>query len=149
MTENKGLIQRLKDRYEVSVKERADKAEKERPLRERMDSIFSAPRFITTDFWCVVCKRDCTGTGYRQVCTVRATAPTAWFMGFCPKGHKMIRRITDKDKDPYYEQSMVVARQRYELADALLTPDDPRFKVLYPKQYEELMKAYEKTSRKK
>lgn len=34
----------------------------------------------------------------------------------------------------------MIQRQRYELQDAFLTPDDPRFKVLYPKQYKELIK---------
>lgn len=137
MTE-KSLIQKLKDRYDASQKARAEKEERERPLKERILDIFSAPRSINTDFFCIKCKRDCSGTGYRQVCTIRDYAPTAWFIGFCPKGHKMIRRITDKNTDPYYELSPIIQRQRHELADALLDPSDPRFKVLYPKQWEEL-----------
>jgi hypothetical protein len=56
----------------------------------------------------------------------------------------MIRRITDKVQDPYYYQSLMLNRQRYNMRDDLLTPDDPRFKLLYPKQYEELFKKRNK-----
>ena len=132
-------IKRLKERYDRVRAEKEAKVEKERPFRERVASIFEAPRFVVTDFFCPVCKKDCVGTGYRQVCTIRPWAPTAWFMGICPKGHRMIRRITDKNTDPYYDLSPMVARQRWELRDAFLTPDDPRFKELYPEQWEKLM----------
>jgi hypothetical protein len=64
--------------------------------------------------------------------------PTAWYTGYCPNGHRMIRRITDKDSDPYYFMSDILKRQRYDLRDMLLTPDDPRFKELYPEQYKQL-----------
>jgi hypothetical protein len=140
MNKRKSLIQRLKDRYDRAEAERAIKAELERPFRERVEAIFTAPRYCTTDFWCNTCKRDCSGTGYRQVCTVREKLPTAWFVGYCPKGHKMVRRITDKDTDPFYDFSEMIQRHRYEMKDAFLTPDDPRFKLLYPLQYKELMK---------
>lgn len=133
------LIKKLKNRYDRLREQRQAREEAERPLKDRMDLIFSAPLRVNTDFWCNKCKRDCSGSGYRRVCTVRETAPTAWFVAYCPKGHQMIRRITDKTTDPYYEQSIMIQRQRFELADAILTPDDPRFKVLYPKQYKELM----------
>lgn len=131
-------IKKLKDRYDRINTEKLAKEEKERPFKERIQAIFSAPRFIVTDFFCPVCKRDCTGTGYRQVQTFREWAPTAWYLGICPNGHRMIRRITDKETDPYYDLSPIITRQRYELRDALLTPDDPRFKILYPKQWEKL-----------
>ncbi len=131
---------RLRRRYDMVSAARKARIERERPFRERLEMIFQSPMFSITDFWCDKCKQDCTGTGARKVCTVRETLPTAWYEGVCPKGHKIIRRITDKDSDPYYEQSPMVQRQRYELRDAFLTPDDPRFKLLYPKQYKELTK---------
>lgn len=135
---SKSLIQKLKDKYDLARAKRAIEEEKARPMKDRMDDIFSAPRFIVTDFWCDDCKRDCSGTGYRQVCTIREWAPTAWFIGYCPKGHRMIRRITDKNTDPYYDLSDMVKRHRYEMRDAFLSPDDPRFKLLYPLQWEAL-----------
>lgn len=132
---------RLIARYEARRKERAAKEAKERPFKDRVRAIMEAPRFVITDFWCDHCRKDVSGTGFRQVCVIREHAPTAWFVSLCPKGHRLVRRITDKDTDPYYSRSMLVARQRYDLRDDLLTPDDPRFKILYPKQWAELNKV--------
>jgi hypothetical protein len=128
----------LRERYDERRRWREAEEAVQRPFKDRVKAIFDAPRFTVMDFWCNTCKKDCTGTGYRQVGTLRDRLPTAWFIGYCPRGHKMIRRITDKSSDPYYDSSFIIMRQRYELADALLTPDDPRFKLLYPKQYAEL-----------
>lgn len=138
MSKNTSKLKRLIARYDQRRKERAEKDEKERPFKDRVKAIFDAPRFAITDFYCSVCKHDVSGTAFRQVCTIRQDRPTAWFVSFCPKGHRLVRRITDKDTDPYYDISPLVRRQRYELRDDLLTPDDPRFKILYPKQWEKL-----------
>jgi len=133
-------VQKLKDRYDSARRLREEREERERPFKDRVALIMDAPRFVTTDFWCNTCQRDCRGTGYRQASTVRPECPTAWFIAYCPRGHRMIRRITDKSTDPYYELSFLVQRQRFDLRDAILTPEDPRFKILYPKQYAELFK---------
>jgi len=130
----------LEDRYNDAVERRRLRIADERPFVDRVEVIMSAPRVITTDFWCNKCRRDCTGLGHRQVSLVQDNWPYAWFVGLCPEGHKLIRRITDKDSDPYYMLSRLVQRQRAEYADATLTPDDPRFKEIYPRQWEELMK---------
>jgi hypothetical protein len=133
-------LKKLIDRYDQRRRDRAAKEALEKPFKDRMEVIFSAPRFTKTDFWCKVCQKDCSGTGYRQVQTHRERYPTAWFVGYCPVGHKVIRRITDKNTDPYYDLSFMVKRMRYDMRDDLLTPEDPRFKVLYPKKWEELTK---------
>ena len=138
MTKN-NLIQKLKDKYDAAREKRKVQELKDSPLNDRIKDILDAALYVNTDFYCHECKKDCSGPGYRRTCTLRPHSPTAWYTGFCPKGHQMIRRITDKDTDPYYDQSFVIKRQRYDLADALLTPNDPRFKILYPKQYKELM----------
>lgn len=138
---NKSLKQRLKDRYDHVRKLRLERQEKERPYLDRISAIFEAPKVVITDFWCNKCKRDCNGHGYRQVSLIRQKLPTAWFKAYCPKGHLMLRYITDKNIDPYYLLSFNLQRQRYDLRDDLLTPMDPRFRVLYPKQYEEWKKS--------
>lgn len=129
---------RLKAYYDDIRKKREAIAEKNAPFLDRVKAIMDAPRVARLDFWCTVCKKDCTGPGYRQVATIRERVPTAWYVAFCPQGHRMIRRITDKSDDPYYYQSMFLQRQRMDMAMDLLTPDDPRFRILYPKQWEEL-----------
>lgn len=144
-----GLLSKLKARYDQARERRFKKQLEELPFKERVMDIFQAARFVTTDFWCNTCKRDCTGTGYRQVCVIRDTMPTAWYTGFCPKGHRMTRRITDKSGDPYYHLSDIIKRQRFELRDMLLTIDDPRFKEVYPEQYKKLMANGKETTDKK
>ena len=133
-------MKRLINRYDEARAKRLKKEEEERPIKEQIDAIIEAPRFSTIDFWCNKCKKDCSGTAYRQIRTLPHRLPIAWYMGFCPKGHKLIRRITDKLCDPYYFQSIMIKRQRMEYADLLLTPDNPKFKEIYPEQYKELMK---------
>ena len=138
MGKNSKKINDLKERYDIARAKRWARQDRERPYMERISAIYEAPRFVVTDFFCPVCKKDCVGTGYRQVATIRERAPTAWYIGFCPNNHKMIRRITDKETDPYYDLSPLIARQRWEMRDMLLTPDDPRFKELYPDAYKKL-----------
>jgi hypothetical protein len=145
---NSSKLKRLIARYDKRRKERELKDKLERPFKERLQDIFSANKFVVTDFYCPVCKQDVSGTGFRQVCTIRQNYPTAWYVSFCPSHHKIIRRITDKDTDPYYELSPLVKRQRYELRDDLLDPTDPRFKVLYPEQFAKLFPNGEKTTNK-
>lgn len=125
-------------RYEARRKDRAIAEAKMRPFRDRVEAIMQAPRFTITDFWCAKCQKDVSGTGFRQTCVIRETLPTAWYTSFCPEGHRLTRRITDKDTDPYYTSSLLIKRQRYDLSDLLLTPDDPRFKILYPEAYKKL-----------
>ena len=146
---NSTKIKRLIARYDQRRKEREIKDELERPFKDRIKAIYEAQRFVITDFFCPVCKKDVAGTGFKQMCTLRTDRPTAWYVSFCPKGHRLIRRITDKDTDPYYDLSPLVARQRYELRDDLLDPTDPRFKELYPEQFAKLFPNGEKTTDKK
>jgi hypothetical protein len=49
-----------------------------------------------------------------------------------------MRYITDKGHDPYYGRSEMMRKQRAQLADALLTPDNPRFALVYPQKWREL-----------
>ena len=131
-------FQKLRDRYDQAAAKRAAEKAAVQPFLDRVEAIAHSPRFTITDFWCATCKRDCQGTGYRQVSTMYPRWPFAWYTGFCPEGHKVLRRITDKGTDPYYDSSYLVQRMRFTMRDDLLTPEDPRFKVLYPKQWEEL-----------
>lgn len=138
MGKNSKKINELKEAYDRARARRWAEQDRERPYMERVSAIYEASRFTITDFYCSVCKKDCTGTGYKQVSEIRFKRPTAWYVGICPKGHKLIRRITDKTTDPYYDLSPLIARQRYDMRDEILTPFDPRFKEIYPEQYAKL-----------
>jgi len=141
-------IQTLKDRYDQRRKDREDRRIILEPFVDRLNEIRQAPRATKTDFFCTSCRKDVTGLSFKQVSAVRPMLPAAWYAAKCPKGHRMIRRITDKSTDPYYDFSQMVARSRHDMRDDFLDPSDPRFQILYPRQYAELMKHYERGGKK-
>lgn len=130
----KGLV----NRYDERRKEREERHKLLEPFVDRVNEIRQAPRVTKSDFFCTVCKKDFSGIAFKQVSSIRPMLPTAWFIGTCPKGHRALRRITDRLTDPYYDMSLMVARQRAEMAEAFMDPSDPRFKELYPEAYARL-----------
>lgn len=108
-----------------------------RELRERKALIAEAPSIALTDFWCGTCLKDFEAKGQKQV---RDTSgwPVAFYAAHCPIGHVAIRRITDKLNDPYFYQSQFMRIQQVDHADDFITPDNPRFAVLYPIQWARL-----------
>lgn len=62
----------------------------------------------------------------------------AFYEAQCPEGHTSVRYITDKLTDPYFINSPFVRAQQVEFEDAMLSPDNPRFKVLYPEAYDKI-----------
>ena len=113
---------------------------KERMERERM--ITEAQDIVPNlEFWCDTCKKDFIGFGYKQKRVLplppqHATTIGFWY-GHCPVFlHRCIRRITDKEYDTYYAKSELVLAQAKMFADDLMGPDDPRFALRYPKEYE-------------
>lgn len=131
-------IKELVGRYDQRRKEREERRKILEPFVDRVNEIRQAPRVTKSDFWCTTCKKDFSGIAFKQVSSIRSMLPTAWFVGKCPEGHRAIRRITDRLTDPYYDLSLMVRRQRAEMADAFLDPSDPRFKELYPEAYKRL-----------
>lgn len=107
-------------------------------LEERANDIRSAPEIVKTAYWCDKCKSDVEGSGFKQIRMPNDSVWFAFYKGFCPKGHTLIRYITDTLTDPYFWKSEVVKRQRSEFEDLLLTPENPRFKEVYPQQWAEL-----------
>ena len=141
-------IQELKDRYDQRRNDREERRKLLEPFVDRLNEIRGAPRATKSDFFCDKCNKDFAGLAFKQVSAVRPMLPTAWFVSKCPVGHRTFRRITDRNTDPYYDRSRLVQRQRHDMRDYFLDPSDPRFRVLYPRQYEELMKKDERTGKK-
>ena len=60
-----------------------------------------------------------------------------WYVGYCKKcKQKLIRFITNQNKDPYFRESLKLKRQRMDMANDLVQYGDPRFKNLYKDQWE-------------
>lgn len=131
--------QKLIKRVNANREARAAELERTRERRERHKEIREAPGRTRIDFWCDECASDFQGTGWKVTRNMASDKlPIAWYVGWCPVGHKAIRQITEKYLDPYYNRSAVIRAQRQEFADAMLTPNDPRFRILYPDQWRKL-----------
>lgn len=107
-------------------------------LMERRNDINSAPKYVTTDFWCDKCQCDFTTTGHKEIRTPKVSVWFAYYVGICPCGAHCLRYITDMLKDPYWYKSKVIKIQQGLYADDMLQPFQPRFKVVYPEQYRKL-----------
>lgn len=125
------ILDKLKKRIENNREERAAYQRMYDVLQERIREITDAKQVLRMSFWCFDCKADVNGRGYKIIRKQRGKLPVAWWVGFCPVRHKLIRRITEKQNDPYYTHSFIVRRDRGRYSDDLLTPNDNRFWLLY------------------
>jgi hypothetical protein len=85
------------------------------------------------EFWCEECQLDFTAWGFKCV-ESDWTIPNwriAYYKGKCPKGHKAIRRITDKPLDPYFIKSLILKKQRVDYKRDILQENDFGFNMLY------------------
>lgn len=138
-------VQKLKARVDNRREERERSFKQTEAYRDRIKSITEVPKRMMMDFWCDDCQKDFTAIGFKETRELPGEYPIAWWTGFCPKGHKTLRRITHKGTDPYYYKSFNLRRQRELMADDLLTPDDPRFKYKYPAQWKAMQEAKDAT----
>lgn len=127
----KELGQRVKDRQVELDQERTAKQRREAVGKD----VREAPPTQRMDFFCFVCCKDMTAVGSKQA----HTNGMGTYNAQCPLGHNVVRYITNKWKDPYWNASLKVRKDRELYADAMLTPADPRFKIVYPAQWKALM----------
>lgn len=114
----------------LRVKERM---ERERAVKEALDIV------PNLEFFCHECEQDFIGYGFKQKRVLDGNETIGFWYGYCPNLHRSIRRITDKRFDSYYRESPMVLRQALDFADDLMSPNDPRFALRYPKAYERYM----------
>ena len=130
--------QQLMQRVQARRKKRAHDLTKTQWYADRQRAIADAPRRTAMDFWCVECGRDFSCADAVKLTSTHQGVPRAYYEGMCPERHTAIRYVTDKHADPYYHQSAVLRAQRAQMADDMLTPADPRFRIVYPKQWAQL-----------
>lgn len=139
-THKDNLITRVEGRSierEMSLMRVQERMDRERAIKEASDVV------PNLEFWCDSCRKDFIGYGYKQerkmpYPTARAETIGFWY-GYCPQLHRAIRRITDKNGDPYYRKSQLVLRQAQDFGDDIMSVRDPRFALRYPKEYERYM----------
>ena len=89
-------------------------------------------------FWCDKCKIDQENTYHEQVVHYPSDI-VKWNESRCVLcGEKVIRYITERHLDPYFYRSTKVKIERMKHEKDLIKPSDPRFKKLYPKEYERI-----------
>lgn len=125
-------LERLKQR----VKTRQNELEWERNERVRQDenstTVNEAKDVDIIPFYCTDCELDSEGVGHKVIETDWTNKDNiAFYVGHCEKGHRCIKRITDKVTDPYYNLSEIVHNQRIDAKDDMLTPNDYGFRALY------------------
>lgn len=124
-------VNRLTKRVEAKLQ--AIKAARARQaLPEREQVIASALEYVpNVDYWCEGCRMDCTGPGRKIVQTLFKGPRIAFYEGKCPVGHRLRRRITDQQSDPYYHDSKLVRMLKDHFAKDLLQPGQAGFNTLY------------------
>ncbi len=126
---------RLRKRVDANRASRQRDLERTQAYRDRMREIADAYPRVLTQFWCDTCSLDVEGMGVKQVRGPQGRLPWAWYEGRCAKNHVVLRRITEKQGDPYYVRSEKLKRERIDMADAMLQPHEPRFRLVYPDQW--------------
>ena len=132
---SKRTQQRLMQRVLERQQNRAASLAETKWYADRLRTIVDAPRRTPMEFWCRVCESDFTCVDALKMTTTMRGVPSAYYDGRCPKNHRAIRHLTDKHLDPYYYQSAMLAEQRYRMRDDTIAPSDPRFRIVYPKQW--------------
>lgn len=138
-----GILERMKDRAEKTRQELDQERAKERRIKEdrEREQVNERATFHKVDHaYCSVCDRD-----YKVLLRKHGNERLAYYLGQCSKGHTVRREITLRDR--YYDVSPYVRRQREEHADDLLTPDHPRFRLVYPDKWRELERIREERER--
>ncbi len=128
----------LRQRIDARRAEREREKDRTQAYRDRMRMIAEAPDDARTGFWCDECGRDVVALAAKVCQRMKTQEPRAFYVAACPRGHRLIRRITDKQFDPYYHQSTIMRRERVERADDMLQPHDPRFRIVYPEVWKKM-----------
>jgi len=140
------LRERVKELGERVKKNQID-LNKERETKKKRAEISreleEAPNSTQTDFFCRTCNKECIAIGYKRI----HHDGQGTYLAQCPNGHGVVRYINNKWRDPYWELSPRVRRDRLKHADDMLTPNDPRFAKVYPQQWKAIQARKEEHER--
>lgn len=126
------LRQRVKDKQEELDREKELKRQRKKDTRE-VEAYRKLPDSAEQDFFCVPCNSDFKAPGYKHWLEMFDIG--VW-RSWCPMCNSpVVRYITDKKHDPYYEQSNKIQIMRNAFATDTLRPEDYGFKMLYGDAY--------------
>lgn len=134
------LKQRVRDiqsDLEVDKNKKKARAKDSREYR----AFVKLPYQQNVDFFCRFCAIDFTVPAHRMWSFFYNCG--AWH-SYCPEcGVEVVRNISDKTSDPYYEESVKIRDMRGRFSKDMLRPDQYGFKTLYGNAYDEYERRYE------
>lgn len=101
--------------------------------QDRAKELASLERRQVMPFWCRLCARELHAETILEVERgwENPDVPVAFYRTKCEAGHWCIRHGLDKGRDPYFERSRSVARDRGEHAADVLQPWESGYDMLY------------------
>lgn len=126
----------IRELIEGQEKRTADKnfhKDREKERSERNDLIKDSKIITATDFWCHKCKKDFKAMAIREVETdwTNTNQLIAFYKSKCDKGHWVIRLITDRNRDGFFQRSKLVALDRGNHYADILQPWESGYELLY------------------
>lgn len=129
-------IQELINSQEKRTEDRNLHREIEKSKADKGELIRESKAVVLTDFYCRKCQEDFKSVAIKQyeVDWSNESQHIAFYKTKCFKGHWCVRFITDKDRDPYWSKSKLVAIDRGRHSLDLLQPYQEGFNLLYGKR---------------
>ncbi len=126
-------IRELIEGQEKRTADRNYHRQKQKDLQDREDYIIDSKLVTITDFYCVKCGKDFKAQSIRQIETDWSNPKQriAFYKTKCEQGHWNIRLITDRNKDPFFFKSKLLAKDRANHMLDIMQPDQIGYKTLY------------------
>lgn len=129
----------IRELIEIQEKRSNDRTlhrEHEALLQERRKELASLPTRHTMPFWCSKCREDFQAETILEIehAWEKPDEVIAFYRTKCFKGHWCIRLGLDKHRDPYFERSKAVAKDRGEHRADMLQPWDSGYDMLYKRK---------------
>lgn len=133
LVEDHHHIRELIEHQDRRVEDRQRHRDHEAAVQERGKELASLQPRDTIPFWCERCKLDFQAETILEVERgwENPDVQIAFYRTKCFAGHWCIRHGLDKSRDPYYERSRAVARDRGEHRADMLQPWDSGYDMLY------------------
>lgn len=129
-------IRELIERQETRTEDRNRHREKEKERAERDKLIEDSQKYGPVDFYCDHCAVDFIALSHKETHTdwTNTDQRIAYYRTVHDCGNWCMRRITDRNGDPYWFDSLKVATDRGTYSNALIQSFETDYNLLYGKK---------------
>jgi hypothetical protein len=126
-------IQMLIDQQEKRTADVNRHRDRDKWQAERNEEIDKAVPYDIVEFWCDWCEEDFANFAHKhvEVDWSNSGQRVAYHKSKHDCGNWCIRHITDKNSDPYWQESLQVAGDRGKYHNELLQPFETGYQLLY------------------